>query len=178
MRSPAAAVGVATIVAAVLAVVVYYAHFLDTYRTELARIGHETATAASDAGGRTVADRLRLVPYSVQIYIGVPVLIAAIAGSAHLIAEHGRERLTLVFEGWMLSCLVFLLIGILTPVDMRYYLASLPALSDRGRTRRGVGVEWACGIAPGRMARRGGRAAGGGNLDRCPGLVERARIDQ
>lgn len=139
LRSPAAAVGVATIVAAVLAVAVYYAHFLDTYRTELARIGHETATAASDAGGRTVADRLRLVPYSVQIYIGVPVLIAAIAGSAHLIAEHDRERLTLVFEGWMLSCLVFLLIGILTPVDMRYYLASLPALSVAG----GLGAAWA-----------------------------------
>jgi hypothetical protein len=123
----------------VLAVVVYYAHFLDTYRTELARIGHETATAASDAGGRTVADRLRIVPYSVSIYIGLPVLLAALLGAVHLVARHGRERLTLVFAGWILSCLVFLVIGILTPVDMRYYLASVPALAIAA----GFGAAWA-----------------------------------
>jgi hypothetical protein len=139
LRSPAAAVAVATVGAAVLAVVVYYAHFLETYRTELARIGHETATAASDAGGRTVADRLRIVPYSVSIYIGLPVLLVALLGTVHLVARHGRERLTLVFAGWILSCLLFLVIGILTPVDMRYYLASVPALAIAA----GFGAAWA-----------------------------------
>jgi len=139
LRSPAAAVALATVGAAVLAVVVYYAHFLDTYRTEFARIGHETATAASDAGGRTVVDRLRVVPYSVDIYIGVPVLLVALLGAVHLAARHGRERLTLVFAGWILSCLVFLVIGILTPVDMRYYLASVPALAIAA----GFGAAWA-----------------------------------
>ena len=145
MRSPAAAIAIATFAAAVLAVVVYYAHFLDTYRTEFARIGHETATAASDAGGRTVADRLRLIPYSVRIYIGVPVLLVALVGAAHLTTRHGRERLTLVVEGWMLSCLVFLVIGILTPVDMRYYLASVPALAIAA----GFGAAWAWSGGPG-----------------------------
>ena len=145
LRSPAAAVAIATFAAAVLSVVVYYAHFLDTYRTELARIGHETATAASDAGGRTIADRLRSVPYSVGIYIGVPVLLAALPGAAHLVARHGRERLPLVLEGWMLACLVFLVIGILTPVDMRYYLASVPALAIAA----GFGSAWAWSGGPG-----------------------------
>src|SRR4051812_5288033 len=129
LRSPAAAVAVATLTAAVLAVALYYAHFTETYRTEFARIGHETATAASDAGGRTIGDRLGLVPYSVRIYIGMPVLLFAIAGAARLIVRHGRARMTLALAGWSLACAIFLVIGILTPVDMRYYLASVPALA-------------------------------------------------
>ncbi len=40
----------------------YYAHFVETYRTELARIGGETAAAAPDAGGRGIGDRLASVP--------------------------------------------------------------------------------------------------------------------
>ena len=62
LRSPAAAVLLAAIAAVVIAVGVYYAHFLDTYRTELARIGGETAAAAPDAGGRGIGDRLASVP--------------------------------------------------------------------------------------------------------------------
>jgi hypothetical protein len=139
LRSAAAAVAAATLAAATLAVVVYYAHFLDTYRTELARIGHETATAASDAGGRTIGDRIGLVPYSIDIYIGAPALLVALIGALHLVRRHGRERLTLAFEGWVLSCLVFLVIGILTPVDMRYYLASVPAVAIAA----GLGAAWA-----------------------------------
>ena len=95
LRSPAAAIALATSGAALLAVAVYYAHFMDTYRAEFARIGHETATAAADAGGRTIGDRLRLVPYSLGIYLGVPVLLFASLGAAELALERGRDRLTL-----------------------------------------------------------------------------------
>jgi hypothetical protein len=139
LRSPAAAVGVATLTAAALAVVLYYAHFLDTYRTEFARIGHETATAASDAGGRTIADRVRVVPYSIRIYVGIPVLLLAILGAVPMMSRYGRHRLTLALGGWTMSCGIFLVIGVLTPVDMRYYLASLPALAIAA----GGGVAWA-----------------------------------
>ena len=45
----------------------------------------------------------------------------------------------------MLSCLVFLVIGILTPVDMRYYLASVPALAIAA----GFGAAWAWSGGPG-----------------------------
>ena len=139
LRSPAAAIGFATAGAALLAIVVYYAHFMDTYRTELARIGHETVTAAPAAGGRTIGDRLRLVPYSLGIYFGAPVLVLALVGAAELALKYGTDRLTLAVMGWTLSCLAFLLIGILTPVDMRHYLAAVPAVAIVA----GYGAAWA-----------------------------------
>lgn len=139
LRSPAAAIALATSAAALLAIVAYYAHFMDTYRAEFARIGHETATAAAAAGGRTIGDRLRLVPYSLGIYLGVPVLLFALLGAAELALRRGGDRLTLALAGWTLSCLAFLVIGVLTPVDMRHYLAAVPALAIAA----GYGAAWA-----------------------------------
>jgi hypothetical protein len=139
LRSPAAAIGLATACAALLAIVVYYAHFMDTYRTELARIGHETATAAPAAGGRTIGDRLRLVPYSLGIYFGAPVLLLALLGATELGLRRGTDRLTLTVTGWIVSCLAFLLIGVVTPVDMRHYLAAVPAVAIAA----GYGAAWA-----------------------------------
>jgi len=144
-RSAATAIALATFAAAALAVAVYYAHFTDTYRTEFARIGRETATAAADAGGRTIADRLRAVPYYVRLYIGTPVMLLALLGGADLLRRYRGERLALVLAGWMLSCGVFLVIGVLTPVDMRYYLASVPALAIAA----GLGAAWAWSGGPG-----------------------------
>src|SRR5260221_1881281 len=139
LRRPATAIALATIAAAALAVVLYYAHFMDTYRAEFGRIGHETATAAADAGGRTIRDRLALVPYSLGVYVGVPVLLFALLGAVELALRRAGDRLTLTLAGWTLSCLVFLTIGILTPVDMRYYLAAVPALAIAA----GYGAAWA-----------------------------------
>ena len=65
---------------------------MDTYRAELGRIGHETATAAPDAGGRTIGDRLRLVPYYLGLYIGAPVLLFAFLGAVELALE-ARARI-------------------------------------------------------------------------------------
>jgi hypothetical protein len=39
----------------------------------------------------------------------------------------------------VLSCAVFLVIGVLTPVDMRHYLAAVPALAIAA----GYGAAWA-----------------------------------
>jgi hypothetical protein len=139
LGSPAAAIALATSGAALLAIAAYYAHFTDTYRAEFARIGHETATAAVAAGGRTIGDRLRLVPYSLEIYLGVPVLLFAFLGGAELSLRRGRDRLTLALAGWILSCVAFLIIGVLTPVDMRHYLAAVPALAIAA----GYGAAWA-----------------------------------
>lgn len=139
LRSTAGAIVIATLAAAGLAVVLYYAHFLDTYRAELGRIGHETASAAPDVGGRTIADRLRLVPYSLGLYIGVPVLLFAGLGAAVLARTRALDRLTLALAGWILSCVAFLGIGVLTPVDMRHYLAAVPAIAIAA----GYGAAWA-----------------------------------
>ncbi len=129
----------ATVVAAVASVLIYYAHFMDTYRAEFARIGHETATAAADAGGRSIGDRLRSVPYSIDLLIGAPILLFALLGAAGLTRRVAPDRLAITLAGWTASCLLFLLIGILTPVDMRYYLASVPALAIAA----GYGAAWA-----------------------------------
>jgi len=133
------AVALATVAATAIAVGVYYAHFMPTYRAEFTRIGHETATAALDAGGRTIGDRLRLVPYSLGIYVGAAVLLFAFVGAVELAIRRTGDRLTLALGGWMLACLGFLALGVLTPVDMRYYLAALPALAIAA----GCGATWA-----------------------------------
>jgi hypothetical protein len=143
LRSPAAAVLLAVIAAVVFAVVVYYAHFVDTYRTELARISGETAAAAPDAGGRGIADRLASVPRYLHIYFGVPVLALAAWGTAFLWRRAARDRTTLVAAGWLVTCGLFLLLGILTPVDMRYYLAAIPALALFAAS--GTAIAWASG---------------------------------
>jgi hypothetical protein len=44
-----------------------------------------------------------------------------------------------------MSCLVFFVIGILTPVDMRYYLAAIPAIAFAAAM--GASIAWAAGGA-------------------------------
>jgi len=138
-RRAGAAIAAATLAAAVIAVAVYYAHFMTTYRAELARIGHETATAAPDAGGRTIADRLGNVPHSLGVYIGAPALLFAFFGGVELTRRRSGDRLALALGGWLLACLAFVVIGVLTPVDMRSYLAAIPAIAIAA----GYGAAWA-----------------------------------
>ena len=143
MRSPAAAVAAAVTLAVVLAIAVYYVHFLDTYRTELSRIGSETATAAADAGGRSIGQRARLVPYYVNEYFGVPAIVLAAGGAAYLWRRGARDRLTLAVAGWSAACVLFLIVGVATPVDMRYYLAALPVIALFASV--GASSGWAAG---------------------------------
>jgi hypothetical protein len=62
-------------------------------------------------------------------YLGLATIILAALGAWDLYRRGARDRLTLATAGWALSCIVFLAIGIVTPVDMRYYLASVPAIA-------------------------------------------------
>lgn len=138
LRSPAGAVLAASVAACIVAVALYYGHFGDTYRGEFARITAETAQNAPDAGGRTMFDRLGGVPRNLSLYIGLPTLLLAAAGSRALFHRGARDRLNLALLGWAAACLAFLALGILTPVDMRYYLASIPALALAGA----AGASW------------------------------------
>jgi hypothetical protein len=131
----------AVLLALSLAVVVYYGHFGETYRAELSRITAETVAAAPDAGGRGLAARARSVPMYLRSYLGLGALILAAAGGWGLYRRGGRDRLTLALAGWGLTCLLFLALGVLTPVDMRYYLASLPAVALAGAA--GTSMLWA-----------------------------------
>jgi hypothetical protein len=140
LRSPAIAVLLAASVAVLLAVATYYAHFLDTYRTELSRIGTETAAAAPDAGGRSIGGRLALVPGYLRGYYGIPSLALAFWGAGLLWSRGARDRVTLAGAGWALACLIFLALGIVTPVDMRHYLAAVPVVALGGAV--GAAIVW------------------------------------
>jgi hypothetical protein len=128
LRPAARAVIFSLGVAIILAVALYYAHFMETYRTELARIGAETATAAPDAGGRGILERLFAVPRYVYLYFGIPTMALAVWGT-RVLWRGPADRLALSILGWALACTAFLVLGVVTPVDMRYYLASIPILA-------------------------------------------------
>lgn len=146
LRSPAAALVVASVAAAALAVLVYYSHFLQTYQSEFARLSRETTTAAPDAGGRSIAARLASVPYSLRIDFGLPLIALTIIGAWRITARGAADRLTLTVAGWLLASALFLVVGVLTPVDMRYYLAAIPAIAivaSVGASRGwDAGLEW------------------------------------
>lgn len=130
LRPLSTTVWLATGSAVLLAVALYYAHFGATYRAEFLRITTETATAAPDAGGRSIAARAASVPMYLRLYLGPAPLLLAMAGAWALFGS--RDRATLAIAGWTLSCLAFLALGVLTPVDMRYYLASVPVVALAG----------------------------------------------
>ena len=129
LRRTAGAVALSITIAVVAATALYYAHFVETYTTEWARISVETATAAPDAGGRGVMTRLSSVPRYFFIYLGPPLLILAAWGVTAVHRHLGGGPLMLAVYGWLLACAFFQIIGIVTPVDMRHYLAAIPALA-------------------------------------------------
>jgi hypothetical protein len=129
LKSPAAAVALGATVAAFVAFALYYRHFGEIYRAEWTRISAETAANAPDAGGRTAVDRLVDVPRQLNLMFGLPVLFLTAIGVFHLVARSARDRLALTLLGWTVSCVMFFIIGVITPVDMRYYLAAIPAVA-------------------------------------------------
>ena len=146
LRQPALAVFAAGAAAALLAMLLYYLHFMETYRSELARIGLETASAAADAGGRSIPARASMVPYYLNLYFGLPALALAAGGAWRLRTRGMRDPLTLTVTGWTLTCGLFLLLGVLTPVDMRYYVAALPVVAVTAAA--GAAHGWAAGGLP------------------------------
>jgi hypothetical protein len=63
-----------------------------------------------------------------------------------LLWRHGaRDALALSITGWTLACMIFLVIGVVTPVDMRYYLAVLPVVALAGGLAASTG--WRAGVS-------------------------------
>lgn len=129
LRRPAVTTAIALVVAVVLSIAIYYAQFVETYRTEFTRLGAEAKTAAPDAGGRSVLERALAVPRYAYLYFTVPVMAFAAGGVVDRWRSRSRDRLSLAIGGWGLACTLYLLLGVLTPVDMRYYLAATPAIA-------------------------------------------------
>ena len=138
----ASAVGVAAVAAVVaaLAVVVYYGHFLETYRSQIARLLGEMgyAAAGSGPGSHSVVGRLASVPHDLRVSFGIPVIVLAAAGATWVWRRRQLDRLALTLGGWAVGCAAFLVLGVLTPVNVRYDLAFFPAMAMLS----GIGASW------------------------------------
>ncbi len=148
-----------TAAAIVIAFVVYYSHFMDLYRATWVRAAAETGKATAAAGGRTPMTRLLDVPRMLNIVYGLPMMGFAAVGAFNVI-RRDRSSTAIVAGAWMVACVIFLILGIITPVDMRHYLAAVPivaALSAIGfvivwrkgtlwSIAAGAAALWACWI--------------------------------
>ena len=115
--------------ALVVAVVLYYRHFMDIYREAFERITAETGRATSAAGGRTPMQRLAATPQAILTYYGLPALILAAIGAVHLARHRPHESAAMIIAVWLAACLAFIAVGIVTPVDLRHGLAAVPLVA-------------------------------------------------
>jgi hypothetical protein len=147
----------AAVVAAGLAlsVVLYYGWFGDFYRSRAEQWQRPAVSVSSESAGPAVPvqrdeahqtrwvagwiplkNRVFAVPrYSIK-YFGWPAIALAFVGL--LTWRRPFDRLSRAMLGWIATCAVFLVLGLLTPIDLRYYLAVYPALAMLGAQA----VEW------------------------------------
>ena len=130
LRGGAAGVGSAAMAAGTLAFVVYYAWFPRLYVHELSRVWSESgAHLAAATPASPIGTRLASTPALALSYLGWPALAAAAVGAWQMTVSGYDRRLLLLLAGWTGACGLFLLIGVLTPVQMRTYFALFPALA-------------------------------------------------
>jgi hypothetical protein len=114
--------------ATAIAVVLYYGWFPSVYVSELGRAASasvSTASAPAESLGARLAKAARLG----ETYFGWPAVAVAAIGAWRLSQNSLSPRLTLLLVGWASICLVFLAVGIVTPIEMRYHFAAFPALA-------------------------------------------------
>lgn len=121
-------VWVAALVAAAVAFVLYYAWFPAVYLTEISRVASATATRAAEPGS-SLETRLASIPILANSYFGWPAIVAAAVGIWRLWQGTEPLRLTLLLLGWAGACFIFLGVGLLSPVEMRYHFAAFPAVA-------------------------------------------------
>jgi hypothetical protein len=121
--------GAVSVAAILLAVAIYYAHFMDTYRATFTRAAAETGHATAAAGGRTPFMRLVDVPRLVHYVYGWAIVVLFVGGLAAIAHGGYRSPIRRIVATWLGVCVFFLVAGIVTPVDMRHYLAAMPAVA-------------------------------------------------
>lgn len=119
---------ISAIAALALAIVVYYAYFMDVYRTAFTRIASETGHATAAAGGRTPLTRLVELPRGLAVTFGVPAMLLAIAGTIAILKDRRPSPIATLLGMWLAACGLFMIVGIVTPVDLRHLLAALPVI--------------------------------------------------
>jgi hypothetical protein len=129
LQPAANAILVSLAVAIATAVALYYSHYAETYRTQLARLFSEAARGAPDEAGRGILTRFFWVPRYLYLSFGIPALILAAWGARVRWRHRQSDQLTLSILGWTMACTAFLLVGIVSPLGVRYYLALLPVVA-------------------------------------------------
>lgn len=118
-----------TLAAALLVSIgLYYGHFGDVYRDAWTRITAETGQATSAAGGRTPSERLADVPRLLALSYSVWALGLAAIGAIAIRRAAGARTAPLLAT-WGITTLVFLVLGVVSPVDFRHYYAAAPLVA-------------------------------------------------
>lgn len=147
-RAAAWSIGIATIAAVIIAVLLYYRHFGEAYKT-LAQIRAGAAAAPVAAAAPASPSLLNRVGSAASIAawaMGWPILVLAAVGGWRLWADGARDRLTRTIWAAAACFSALFVAGVLSPVDPAYRrylvefvaraaLAALPAvavLSARG----------------------------------------------
>ncbi len=140
----------AAIGALIFSIAVYYAYFMDVYREAFGRIATETGHATAAAGGRTPLTRLEELPRGLAVTFGLPAIALAVIGAVRLIRERRPAPIRTILVMWLTACGLFMIVGVITPVDLRHLLAALPV----------IGILAAIGFAGAWRAGPAGRLAG------------------
>ncbi len=128
LQPSATGVAVAAASATAIAGVLYYAWFPSVYLSELGRAASVSVSGAS-AVPASIGSKLSDAAWHGELYFGWAAGAAAAIGVWRLSRDSISPRLTLLLLGWAGVCLVFLVIGIVTPIQMRYHFAAFPALA-------------------------------------------------
>jgi hypothetical protein len=76
--------------------------------------------------------------------IGLPLLVLSVIGAAWVVAGKRRDAIVWALAGWATMCVVFILVGVFTPVRMRYFFAAVPAVAILAAA--GTGWLWRAGL--------------------------------
>jgi hypothetical protein len=143
-RRTLAAVAVAVaLVAGAVAWTTYYRHFTSVYRelsTRQADIAAPVSVPVQRAeahqtvwvpGWHPLRNRMTAIPGYLGKYFGWPVLVLFVAGILDVLRRTASERdeLDIVLIAWTTTAMGFLLISLVSPLDLRYYLAVAPAMA-------------------------------------------------
>jgi len=128
---------VAAVAATAAAILLYYAWFPALYVSELDRVASTVAERVTDESS-TLGRRFEALGTSTLRFFAWPAIVAALAGVWRLRAATASGRLTLLFAGLAVSCLLFAGLGLATPINLRTHLAAAPAVA----VLAAVGCAW------------------------------------
>ena len=144
-RSALAALAVAVLVAG-LAWALYYRHFMPTYRALATRPPTSDSVSApappamrAEAhqtrwvpGRAAMAVRAAAVPRYLTRYYGLPGILLGALGLGLMARRWRGDSLAAIGLAWAVAVLAFLVVGVLSPIDLRYYLAGYPLVALAG----------------------------------------------